>query len=80
MQGNNEQLNQAKRNQIAKMKLLPVDALIKGKKLLLIDDSVVRGTQLSETTQYLYESGAKEVHIRPACPPCLLYTSPSPRD
>ena len=51
--------NQAKRNQIAKMKLLPVDALIKGKKLLLIDDSVVRGTQLSETTQYLYESGAK---------------------
>lgn len=64
--------NQAKRNQIAKMKLLPVDALIKGKKLLLIDDSVVRGTQLSETTQYLYESGAKEVHIRPACPPLLF--------
>ena len=46
--------------------------LIKGKKLLLIDDSIVRGTQLGETTEFLYESGVKEVHIRPACPP-LLY-------
>ena len=64
--------NQKKRNLIAKMKLIPVDALIKGKKLLLIDDSIVRGTQLGETTEFLYQSGVKEVHIRPACPP-LLY-------
>ena len=64
--------NQKKRNLIAKMKLIPVDALIKGKKLLLIDDSIVRGTQLGETTEFLYESGVEEVHIRPACPP-LLY-------
>lgn len=64
--------NQKKRNLIAKMKLIPVNALIKGKKLLLIDDSIVRGTQLGETTEFLYQSGVKEVHIRPACPP-LLY-------
>ena len=63
---------QSQRNLIAKMKLLAVDDLIKGKKLLLIDDSIVRGTQLRETTEFLYKSGAKEVHIRPACPP-LLY-------
>lgn len=63
---------QSKRNLIAKMKLIPVHDLIKGKKLLLIDDSIVRGTQLRETTEFLYESGAKEVHIRPACPP-LVY-------
>ena len=63
---------QSKRNLIAKMKLIPVHDLIKGKRLLLIDDSIVRGTQLSETTEFLYQSGAKEVHIRPACPP-LLY-------
>ena len=54
------------------MKLIPVHALIKGKKLLLIDDSIVRGTQLRETTEFLYNSGAKEVHVRPACPP-LIY-------
>lgn len=64
--------NQSMRNRIAKMKLLPVESLIKGKSLLLIDDSIVRGTQLRETTEYLFQSGAKEVHIRPACPP-LLY-------
>ena len=64
--------NQTKRNLIAKMKLIPVHPLIKGKKLLLIDDSIVRGTQLGETTEFLYESGVEEVHIRPACPP-LLY-------
>lgn len=64
--------NQSKRNLIAKMKLIPVHPLIKGKKLLLIDDSIVRGTQLGETTEFLYESGVEEVHIRPACPP-LLY-------
>lgn len=63
---------QSKRNLIAKMKLIPVHDLIKGKKLLLIDDSIVRGTQLRETTEFLYKSGAKEVHIRPACPP-LVY-------
>ncbi len=63
---------QSKRELIAKMKLLPVQDLIKDKKLLLIDDSIVRGTQLRETTEFLYECGAKEVHIRPACPP-LLY-------
>lgn len=64
--------NQNQRNLIAKMKLIPVDALIRNKSLLLIDDSIVRGTQLGETTEFLYQSGAKEVHIRPACPP-LLY-------
>lgn len=63
---------QSKRNLIAKMKLLAVDELIKDKSLLLIDDSIVRGTQLRETTEFLYQSGAKAVHIRPACPP-LLY-------
>ncbi len=64
--------NQKIRNLIAHMKLLPVHQLIKGKKLLLIDDSIVRGTQLRETTEFLYESGAKEVHIRPACPPLVF--------
>ncbi len=64
--------NQSQRNLIAKMKLIPVNALIQGKSLLLIDDSIVRGTQLGETTEFLYESGAKEVHIRPACPPLLF--------
>lgn len=63
---------QSQRNLIAKMKLIPVQDLIEGKSLLLIDDSIVRGTQLRETTEFLYESGAKEVHIRPACPP-LMY-------
>lgn len=64
--------HQSKRNLIAKMKLLPIKDLIEGKSLLLIDDSIVRGTQLRETTEFLYASGAKEVHIRPACPP-LVY-------
>ena len=54
------------------MKLIPVHKLIKDKSLLMIDDSIVRGTQLRETTEFLYNNGAKEVHIRPACPP-LLY-------
>ena len=62
---------QSKRNLIAKMKLIPVHDLIEGKSLLLIDDSIVRGTQLGETTECLYHSGAREVHIRPACPPIL---------
>lgn len=64
--------NQEQRNLIARMKLIPVKALIENKKLLLIDDSIVRGTQLRETTEFLYQSGAREVHVRPACPP-LLY-------
>ena len=63
---------QNKRNLIARMKLIPIHQLIQGKSLLLIDDSIVRGTQLRETTEFLYQSGAKEVHIRPACPP-LVY-------
>ncbi|RZS94449.1 amidophosphoribosyltransferase [Cuneatibacter caecimuris] len=63
---------QSQRNLIAKMKLIPVHDLIKNRSLLLIDDSIVRGTQLRETTEFLYQSGAREVHIRPACPP-LLY-------
>lgn len=63
---------QSQRKLIAKMKLLAVEELIRDKSLLLIDDSIVRGTQLRETTEFLYQSGAKEVHIRPACPP-LLY-------
>lgn len=63
---------QTKRNLIAKMKLLPVYELIEGKSLMLIDDSIVRGTQTRETTEFLYQCGAKEVHIRPACPPLLF--------
>ncbi len=63
---------QTKRDLIARMKLIPVHELIEGKKLLLIDDSIVRGTQLRETTEFLYASGAKEVHVRPACPPILF--------
>ncbi len=63
---------QTQRNLIAHMKLLAVHELIQGKRLLLIDDSIVRGTQMRETTEFLYESGAKEVHIRPACPPLLF--------
>lgn len=63
---------QNQRNLIARMKLIPVEQLIRDKRLLLIDDSIVRGTQLRETTEFLYQSGAKEVHIRPACPPLLF--------
>ncbi|MCQ2590485.1 MAG: amidophosphoribosyltransferase [Treponema sp.] len=64
--------SQEQRNLIAHMKLIPVQPLIQGKKILLIDDSIVRGTQLRETTDFLYKSGAKEVHIRPACPPLVF--------
>ncbi len=63
--------HQSKRNLIAKMKLIPIHDLIKDKRLLLIDDSIVRGTQLGETTEFLYKSGAKEVHIRTGCPPIM---------
>ena len=63
--------NQEMRNLVAEMKQIPVPELIKGKKLLLVDDSIVRGTQLRETVDFLYESGAKEVHMRSACPPIM---------
>lgn len=63
---------QSKRDLIAKMKLIPIHDLIDKKSLLLIDDSIVRGTQLRETTDFLYQSGAKEVHIRLGCPPLLF--------
>lgn len=62
---------QSQRDLIARMKLIPVHELIKNRSLLLIDDSIVRGTQLRETTEFLYQSGAREVHVRPACPPPL---------
>ena len=63
--------NQSDRNKVAKMKQIPVTDLIKGKNLLFVDDSIVRGTQLRETVDFLYESGAKSVHIRSACPPIM---------
>ena len=63
--------NQEVRNQVAKMKQIPVPELIEDKKLLFVDDSIVRGTQLQETVDFLYESGAKEVHMRSACPPIM---------
>ena len=63
--------NQSMRNQVAKMKLIPVHELIEGKKLLFVDDSIVRGTQMRETVEFLYENGAKEVHMRSACPPIM---------
>ena len=63
--------NQKARNVIAKMKLIPVFKIIKNKKFVLIDDSIVRGTQLAETVDYLTNSGAKEIHVRSACPPIM---------
>ncbi len=63
--------NQEMRNLIAEMKQIPVPELIQDKKLLLVDDSIVRGTQLRETVDFLYQSGAKEVHMRSACPPIM---------
>ncbi len=63
--------NQEIRNLVAEMKQIPVPELIEGKKLLLVDDSIVRGTQLRETVEFLYRSGAKEVHMRSACPPIM---------
>lgn len=62
---------QSMRNKVAKMKLIPVHELIEGKKLLFVDDSIVRGTQLRETVEFLYANGAKEVHMRSACPPIM---------
>ena len=63
--------NQKERNRVAKMKQIPIHELIKDKKLLFVDDSIVRGTQLRETVEFLYENGAKEVHMRSACPPIM---------
>lgn len=63
--------NQKARNLIAKMKLVPVFQIINDKKFVLIDDSIVRGTQLSETVSYLLDNGAKEIHVRSACPPIM---------
>ena len=63
--------NQEIRNLVAEMKQIPVPELIEGKKLLLVDDSIVRGTQLRETVEFLYSCGAKEVHMRSACPPIM---------
>lgn len=62
---------QKKRNLIAKMKLIPVKELILGKRMVLIDDSIVRGTQLGKTAEFLYKNGTKELHVRPACPPIM---------
>ena len=64
--------HQSKRELIARMKLIPIKGLINGKSLLMIDDSIVRGTQLRDTTEYLFVNGAKEVHVRPACPPIMF--------
>ncbi len=64
--------NQKMRNHVAKMKMIPVHELIEGKKLLFVDDSIVRGTQMRETVEFLYEHGAKEVHMRSACPPIMF--------
>jgi amidophosphoribosyltransferase len=62
---------QAERNKVAKMKQIPVVELIKGKNLLFVDDSIVRGTQLRETVEFLYDNGAETVHMRSACPPIM---------
>lgn len=64
--------DQTERSRIAKMKQIPVKELIRNKELLFIDDSIVRGTQLRETVDFLYESGAKAVHMRSACPPIMF--------
>lgn len=64
--------SQKMRSHVAKMKLIPVHELIEGKKLLFVDDSIVRGTQMRETVEFLYENGAKEVHMRSACPPIMF--------
>ena len=61
--------NPSERNKVARMKQIPVPELIEGKSLLFVDDSIVRGTQLKETVDFLYDNGAREVHMRSACPP-----------
>ena len=62
---------QSDRKKVAKMKLIPVGELIHDKRLLFVDDSIVRGTQMRETVEFLYENGAKAVHMRSACPPIM---------
>jgi amidophosphoribosyltransferase len=62
---------QSERNRVAKMKQIPVHELIEDKNLLFVDDSIVRGTQIRETVEFLYENGAKSVHMRSACPPIM---------
>ena len=62
---------QTERNKVAKMKQIPIHELIEEKKLLFVDDSIVRGTQLKETVEFLYANGAKAVHMRSACPPIM---------
>lgn len=64
--------SQKERNKVAKMKQIPVHDLITNKSLLFVDDSIVRGTQLRETVEFLYNNGAKEVHMRSACPPIMF--------
>jgi amidophosphoribosyltransferase len=64
--------SQTYRNLIARMKLIPIHELIVGKRIIFCEDSIVRGTQLKDVIQRLYDSGAKEIHMRPACPP-LIY-------
>mgnify|MGYP000196338602 CR=1 FL=1 len=64
--------NQSIRDLVAKMKLIPIKELIEDRRILFCEDSIVRGTQLQDTIQILYEYGAKEVHMRPACP-TLIY-------
>ena len=63
--------NQKDRDRVAKMKQIPVHELIKDKNLLFVDDSIVRGTQLKETVDFLYDNGAKNIHMRSACPPIM---------
>ena len=63
---------QSDRKKVAKMKQIPVQELIEGKNLLFVDDSIVRGTQLQETVEFLYNNGAKSVHMRSACPPIMF--------
>ncbi len=63
--------NQAVRDLVARMKLIPIRELIHGQRLLFCEDSIVRGTQLKDTIQRLYDCGAREVHMRPACPPLI---------
>ena len=63
--------SQTDRNKIAKMKQIPIHELIKDKNLLFVDDSIVRGTQLRETVEFLYDNGARSVHMRSACPPIM---------
>lgn len=63
---------QTQREFVAKMKLIPIQDLISGKRLMLVDDSIVRGTQMKDTAEFLFNHGAKEVHVRSSCPPIMF--------